>query len=98
MARRGDEIAEARRDWTVLGEADPLWAVFVHPGRKDGGWDLDEFLATGRADVAETVTWLDSLGRPTSWDRALDFGCGVGRLSQALSGYADRVVGVEISP
>jgi SAM-dependent methyltransferase len=93
--RRG--IEEARRDWTVLGRTDPLWAVLVHPGTKDGGWALDEFLATGRADVAASREWLAELGLPTTWDRALDFGCGVGRLSQALAGHAREVVGVDIS-
>jgi 2-polyprenyl-3-methyl-5-hydroxy-6-metoxy-1,4-benzoquinol methylase len=29
---------------------------------------------------------------------ALDFGCGVGRLSQPLARYFDRVVGVDVSP
>jgi len=82
-----------RRDWTALGESDPLWAVLVRPG----GWELDEFLATGREDVAATVTWLAERGLPTRWERALDFGCGVGRLSQALAAHADEVVGVDIS-
>jgi SAM-dependent methyltransferase len=95
--RRGEALHEVQRDWTALGEADPLWAVLVHPGAKDGGWDLDEFLGTGVADVAGAVAWLGSLGLPTRWERALDFGCGVGRLSQALAGYADQVVGVDIS-
>ena len=97
MARGGSEIDEARRDWTVLGQTDPLWAVLLLPGTKDGGWNLDEFLATGRTDVAESVAWLDTLGLPTRWQRALDFGCGVGRLSQALAGHATEVVGVDIS-
>ncbi len=93
----GRALDEVRRDWTALGEADPLWAVLAYPGARHGRWDLDEFLATGRADVAGTVAWLDGLGRPTRWRRALDFGCGVGRLSQALTAHADEVVGVDIS-
>jgi SAM-dependent methyltransferase len=91
-------LNQTRRDWTALGAADPLWAVLVAPGKRGGRWDVDEFLATGRADVDETVRWLAGLGLPTRWRRALDFGCGVGRLSQALTAYADEVVGVDISP
>lgn len=97
----GEALDEVRRDWSVLGAADPMWAVLVRGraggGSDQGGWDLAEFLATGRADVAGTVAWLASLGRPTRWQRALDFGCGVGRLSQALAEYADEVIGVDIS-
>lgn len=87
-----------RRNWTKLGTEDPLWAVLVQPGKRGGRWDIEEFLATGRTDVEETLRWLDQLGLPTRWCRALDFGCGVGRLSQALSGYADEVIGVDIAP
>jgi hypothetical protein len=39
-----DQVA---RDWTALGQADPLWAVLVHPAGKGGRWDVDDFLATG---------------------------------------------------
>jgi ubiquinone/menaquinone biosynthesis C-methylase UbiE len=97
MAGRGrgptEALDEVRRDWTALGAADPFWAVLVRPG----GWELDEFLATGRADVAATQAWLAELCLPKRWGRALDFGCGVGRLSQALAEYAEEVVGVDIS-
>ncbi|MDQ6783915.1 MAG: class I SAM-dependent methyltransferase [Actinomycetota bacterium] len=34
---------------------------------------------------------------PQRWDRALDFGCGVGRLVPALSGAFDHYVGADIS-
>lgn len=90
---RGEALDEVRRDWTELGRTAPLWAVLVRPG----GWGMGEFLATGRADVESTVTWLAELGLPTRWERVLDFGCGVGRLSQALADHADEVVGVDIS-
>ncbi len=85
------------RDWTALGQADPLWAVLVHPDGKGGRWDNSEFLATGVADVAGTISWLEGLHLPTRWRRALAVGCGVGRLSQALAAHADEVIGVDIS-
>lgn len=92
------DLDELRRNWTELGAKDPLWAVLTLPGKRWGSWDVAEFLATGRADVDETVRWLDQLGLPTQWDRALDFGCGVGRLSQALAGHANEVIGVDLAP
>lgn len=91
-------LNDVRRDWTKLGTEDPLWAVLVQPGKRGGRWHIDEFMATGRADVDEMVDWLGQLGLPTRWDRVLDFGCGVGRLSQALAAHADEVVGVDIAP
>lgn len=88
---------EVRRDWTKLGEADPLWAVHVAPDKRGGRWDVDQFLELGRADVGIARDWLRSLGLPTRWRRVLDFGCGAGRLSQALAEHADEVVGVDVS-
>ncbi|WBB65931.1 class I SAM-dependent methyltransferase [Micromonospora sp. WMMD812] len=91
-------LNDVRRDWTKLGADDPLWAVLVQPGKRGGRWDVEEFLATGRADVEETSAWLRQLGLPTRWERVLDFGCGAGRLSQALAPHADEVVGLDIAP
>jgi SAM-dependent methyltransferase len=86
-----------RRDWTRLAEHDPLWAVCSIPDKRGGRWDAGEFLATGRAEVDAAVEWLGRLGLPRRYGTALDFGCGAGRLSQALARHADRVIGVDIS-
>jgi ubiquinone/menaquinone biosynthesis C-methylase UbiE len=89
---------EVRRDWVRLGEQDPLWAVYVAEDKRGGRWDPDSFLSTGRSDVAAAVEWLSSLGVCPPWGRVLDFGCGAGRLSQALAAHAGEVVGVDVSP
>lgn len=91
------DFDQVRRDWTTLGERDPLWAVSVAADKRGGRWDVDEFLALGRRDVARARAWLAGLGLPTTWERVLDFGCGAGRLSQALAEHADEVVGVDVS-
>jgi SAM-dependent methyltransferase len=88
---------QVRRDWTRLGETDPLWAVHVAPDKRGGRWDVDQFLDLGRQDVAVAREWLARLGLPVTWKRVLDFGCGAGRLSQALAEHADEVVGVDVS-
>lgn len=90
-------LDEVRRDWTRLGAEDPLWAVHMQPGKRGGRWDVEEFLRLGREDVAAARAWLAELDLPTTWDRVLDFGCGAGRLSQALAGHAGQVVGVDVS-
>ncbi|WP_158845817.1 class I SAM-dependent methyltransferase [Saccharothrix deserti] len=91
------DFDQVRRDWTTLGARDPLWAVSVAPDKRGGRWDVDEFLAQGRRDVARAREWLAALGLPTEWERVLDFGCGAGRLSQALAEFSDEVVGVDVS-
>jgi SAM-dependent methyltransferase len=88
---------QVRADWTRLGAEDPLWAVHVAEDKRGGRWDIEEFLDLGRRDVARSRAELGRLGLPTSWDRVLDFGCGAGRLSQALAEHAREVVGVDVS-
>lgn len=62
-------------------------------------WDADEFFQTGRDEIAACLEHLDELGlRGKRRLRALDFGCGVGRLTVALADHYDRVLGVDIAP
>jgi SAM-dependent methyltransferase len=90
-------LNDLRSDWTRLGEADPLWAVCVDPARKGGRWDLREFNATGRAEITSALEYLDRLGLCRRRERALDFGCGVGRLTVALAAEFGEATGVDIS-
>ncbi len=91
-------LEEVRKDWTRLGAAEPLWAVCVDPTKRGGGWDDTEFLTSGRREVNAAMQRLDDLGiLPRRRERALDFGCGAGRLSNALAAHFDAVTGVDIS-
>jgi SAM-dependent methyltransferase len=98
MASPDNELARLSRDWTKLGLDDPLWAVCVDPARRGGRWDVAEFMASGRAEIAAALDRLDQLGTCADRSAALDFGCGVGRLTAALSDHFDSVTGVDISP
>ncbi len=93
-----NDLAALRRHWTKLGEVDPLWAVYVDPAKRDGRWDVDDFLATGRDEVAGLMHDLDRLGLEARRGEALDFGCGVGRLTVALSEHYETVTGVDVAP
>jgi SAM-dependent methyltransferase len=85
------------RDWDDLALVDPFWAVLATDEKRGGGWELDEFLATGEADVEQILATAAQLRRPARRERALDFGCGVGRLTHALARRFDEVVGVDVS-
>ena len=91
-------LEQVRSDWTVLGSADPLWAVLVSPDARHHGWSPEQFLATGRIEIDRVLAHIDALGLRPGHARALDFGCGVGRLTNALATHFDHVVGVDISP
>lgn len=86
-----------RSEWEKLAEVDALWAVLTRPDKRGGRWNAAEFLATGEAEIAEVVAEVERLGLPARRRRALDFGCGAGRLTRALAARFDAAVGVDIS-
>jgi len=86
-----------RRHWERLGRRDPYWAVLTDPGKQGGGWDVAEFFSSGVAEIDDILQRAARLGFTASRRRALDFGCGVGRLTQAMAGHFDRSDGVDIS-
>lgn len=90
-------LLEVARSWEELGRRDPLWAILTLPGKSGRRWDADEFFATGREEVARLAALLDRLGVPARRRRALDFGCGVGRLTQALVGPFEEADGVDVA-
>ena len=85
------------RDWDDLALVDPFWAVLAADDKRGGGWEPTEFFATGEADIEEMLATAAQLGRPTRHERALDFGCGVGRLTRALARRFGEAVGIDVS-
>jgi trans-aconitate methyltransferase len=91
-------LTRVRSDWNRHAETDPLWAVLTHPEKKNRLWDSAAFFETGQHEIDELMRYAGSLGVELARGRALDFGCGVGRLTRALAGHFDQVYGVDISP
>jgi SAM-dependent methyltransferase len=83
--------------WDKLAKEDPLWAILSDPSKRGRRWDLQEFMKTGEREIALLFHRCAELDLPIARDRALDFGCGVGRLTQALGRRFEHVVGVDIS-
>jgi SAM-dependent methyltransferase len=86
-----------RKQWEDLGAHDPYWAVLTHPDKKGGRWDKDQFFQTGVAEIAELEQKLANVGLVSNRRAALDYGCGVGRLTRALAARFEKVTGVDIS-
>ena len=92
------ELDDLEAKWDALGREDPLWAILTDPSKAGGRWSPEEFFATGQAKIDEVFAALDGLGVPVRTGTALDFGCGVGRLTQALATRFDHVVGLDVAP
>jgi ubiquinone/menaquinone biosynthesis C-methylase UbiE len=91
-------IEDVSKHWTELGEKDPLWAVLTEAGKSGGRWDVDDFLTSGREEIADLLARLERLDLKPILDSALDFGCGAGRLTQGLvEGGFEHATGVDIS-
>lgn len=92
------DIRELQRNWDTFGNTDPLWAILTDPEKKGGKWDLDEFFKAGDDTINRVFKYIEPIGVNIQKGRALDFGCGVGRLTQPLARYFNEVIGVDIAP
>jgi len=90
-------IKELQQSWDEFGRKDPLWAILTDPVKRNRKWGLAEFFKTGELEIAQVMNYIETLRVPLQGRRALDFGCGVGRLTQALSPYSNPKVVVNHS-
>jgi 2-polyprenyl-3-methyl-5-hydroxy-6-metoxy-1,4-benzoquinol methylase len=88
--------------WKRWAERDPYFAVLTHERYRQQHLDpaaKDAFLRSGEKDVAHMeATIRGHIDPDFSPRRALDFGCGVGRLLLPLAERCEQVVGVDIAP
>lgn len=85
------------RAWNDWGVVNPLYAILTHPKFRHGG-PTAEFLDSGEGTVATVLAEVSRLGLCPQRRAALDFGCGVGRLTVPLSRRFEEVTGVDVAP
>lgn len=91
-------LEKLKSEWEGHGSADPLWAILTDSRQKGGRWDVKDFFSTGVKEITIVLKLLNTKGiRPRFKGKALDFGCGVGRLTQALGRRFASAEGVDIS-
>jgi len=92
-------LQELQHTWEGLAQQDPLWAICTDPAKQNKRWSREEFFATGENEVGVVLGCVAELGlRVNLKAPALDFGCGVGRLTRALAEQFAECWGVDISP
>jgi len=86
-----------RQAWNDWGSIDPLWAILTDPDLKHRRWDLERFWRLGEDEIARVMSTAATLGYPAGNDVALDFGCGVGRLTRAMARHFSHCTGVDVA-
>jgi SAM-dependent methyltransferase len=94
-------MSEAKDKWEYYGENDPYFAVSTFDRFKAGNLDeagKTEFFDSGSSYVERIWNEIEECFHPGFRPgKALDFGCGVGRLVIPLAARSEAVVGVDIS-
>ncbi|TAD75095.1 MAG: class I SAM-dependent methyltransferase [Sphingomonadales bacterium] len=92
-------MADSDHNWRLWGERDPYYGVLTSPQfRKDKiSANRQIFFDDGQAFVGHWLTEIERHFGGLPRGRALDFGCGVGRLTIPLSDHFESVTGLDIS-
>lgn len=90
------------KDWEKISEDNPYWGVLS--SEQFRGHDISSsqkklFFLSGQEFVLNTIGFVKKhISVDFKIQRALDFGCGVGRLLIPLAELAVEVVGVDVAP
>lgn len=90
------------KDWEAWGKENPYYGVISQDkflGKVLTKTARQEFYRSGEGDIDYIFSHIHKI-RPSKakFRLAVDYGCGVGRLTLPLSKYARRVIGYDISP
>ncbi|WP_271166258.1 class I SAM-dependent methyltransferase [Brevundimonas intermedia] len=87
-------------DWEEIARTNPYYGVLTDPRFKSDNLNdevLADFFRSGVQGIEHEVRWLRGRYPDFAPKSALDFGCGVGRLTRALASVTGDVFGVDIS-
>jgi SAM-dependent methyltransferase len=96
----GMELTRSDIVWRELACSDPYWAVLSLPEYRAGAMTPEaraQFFATGEGHIGHVLNRCRQLNPGFAPKVALDFGCGVGRLSRAMLRLGMKVFAVDIS-
>jgi len=85
------------KNWSQLAKESPFWSILSQPGSQGAEFDPEGFFRSGWDFVKWLERHLNSLSLTPNKTRALDFGCGLGRLTQSLPEVFDEVHGLDIA-
>ena len=87
------KFAEMFQWWNQAALENPMTAILSN----EPNWDPSRFFETGRVWLDTHLAFAASANVTLEGRRAVDFGCGVGRMTEALARHYGHVTGVNIS-
>jgi len=94
----GMDFKLLQENWHKYGQTDPLWSIVSMPDKEGNKWTTEEFFQTGVNEVEKLMAFLKTAGLKLPSGSALDFGCGIGRVTQPLCEHFETCHGVDIAP
>lgn len=91
------KIEDLKKKWEGFANEDPLWAILTENDKKKNRWSREEFFKVGEFDAKNFMELINHLMPNFRRGNFLDFGCGVGRMTQAFAPYFGSGTGVDIS-
>lgn len=95
------KVRDTDRDWAIIGATEPYFGVLTANRFKRENLDEEsraDFFRSGEGDIGHFIHRMRSIFGAFEPRSALDFGCGVGRLTLPLAGLTGSATGVDISP
>lgn len=89
------KLSETKKNWEKYAKKNPMWSILTYAPKT--GWTKKAFFKTGEEEIKLMLKLLKDNNLSVKFKTALDFGCGIGRVSRALGEYFEKVVGIDIS-
>lgn len=93
-------LEETAKTWSRFGDEAPHWSVLTNDQYTPDNIEanIDAFYQSGVHGLDRVLNTLKRAGlKSEGFEQALDFGCGVGRLSMPLAELSERVTSMDIS-
>jgi 2-polyprenyl-3-methyl-5-hydroxy-6-metoxy-1,4-benzoquinol methylase len=94
------DFADLKNTWNHYGKTEMYWSVITDPQFKNSNFTDNGkilFFQTGHENIMIISQIAIDNGISFRNKKALDFGCGVGRLTLALSPHVKHITGIDIS-
>jgi len=91
------DLKKLKQNWETFARHDAMWAILTDPKKRQNKWLAEDFFKTGVVEIDSIIKTIKTHGYQLGGQNALDFGCGIGRLTQALANYFEHCYGIDIS-